>query len=184
VADVSVRAAGADDAAEIARIQLSTWRTAYAEILPAASLAALDETAVRETWRAAVVEPPSPDHHVLVALEQERVVGFAAIGPADEVIQGDPDPNMTAAITALLVEPRWGRRGHGSRLLAAAVDHWRAAGASRAIVWLPEDDTASSAFYASAGWARDGYARALDTGAGILREVRWHVSLADADGDA
>ena len=179
VADVSVRAAGPDDVAEITRIQLETWRTAYAQILPAQSLAALDEAAVRETWRAAVAEPPSPHHHVLVAQEQESVVGFAAIGPVDEFLDGDPEPDTTAAITALLIEPRWGRRGHGSRLLAASVDHWRADGLTRAVVWLPEDDTASSAFYASAGWARDGYVRVLDTGAGTLREVRWHVSLAD-----
>jgi GNAT superfamily N-acetyltransferase len=179
VADVSVRAAGADDAAEIARIQLVTWRAAYAEILPAESLAALDEAAVRETWRAAVAEPPSPHHHVLVAQERHWTVGFAAIGPAEEVLEGDPEPDTTAAITALLVEPRWGRRGHGSRLLAASVDHWREDGLTRAVVWLPEDDAASSAFYASAGWARDGYVRALDTGASTLREVRWHVSLAD-----
>jgi GNAT superfamily N-acetyltransferase len=181
VADVSVRAADADDAAEIARIQLDTWRTAYEPILPAESLAALDEAAVRETWRAAVVEPPSPHHHVLVAQEQEWLVGFAAIGPTDEILEGDPEPDTTAAVTTLLVEPRWGRRGHGSRLLAASVDHWREDGLTRAVVWLPEDDAASSAFYASAGWARDGYVRALDTGAGTLREVRWHVSLADGE---
>ena len=34
--------------------------------------------------------------------------------------QEPPLPAGTAAITDLLVEPRWGRRGHGSRLLAAA----------------------------------------------------------------
>jgi GNAT superfamily N-acetyltransferase len=181
VADVSVRTARADDAAEIARIQLDTWRTAYAQILPAGSIVALDEAAVRDTWRAAVVDPPSPHHHVLVAQEQQRVVGFAAVGPADEVLEGDPEPETTAAITALLVEPRWGRRGHGSRLLAASVDHWRDDGLTRAVVWLPEDDVASSAFYASAGWARDGYVRALDTGASTLREVRWHVSLAGGE---
>ena len=179
MADVSVRTAGPDDVAEIVRIQLDTWRTAYAQILPAESLAALDEAAIQETWRAAVVEPPSPRHHVLVAEEQQWVVGFAAIGPADAVLAGDPEPETTAAITALLVEPRWGRRGHGSRLLAASVDHWRGDGLTRAVVWLPEDDAASSAFYTSAGWARDGYVRALDTGAGTLREVRWHVSLID-----
>ena len=165
--------------AEIARIQLDTWRTAYAQILPAQSLAGVDEAAVREAWRSAVVEPPSPRHHVLVAQEQDRTVGFAAIGPAEEVLEGDPEPDTTAAITALLVELRWGRRGHGSRLLAASVDHWRGDGLTRAVVWLPEDDPVSSAFYASAGWARDGYVRALDTGAGTLREVRWHVALVE-----
>ena len=36
-----------------------------------------------------------------------------------------------AAVTDLLVEPRWGRRGHGSRLLAASVDLWRTDGFER-----------------------------------------------------
>ena len=31
-------------------------------------------------------------------------------------------------LSTLLVEPRWGRRGHGSRLVAASVDHWRGDG--------------------------------------------------------
>ncbi|MCW2555805.1 MAG: GCN5-related N-acetyltransferase, partial [Mycobacterium sp.] len=71
-------------------------------------------------------------------------------------------------------------RGHGSRLLAAAVDHGRADGMTRAIAWIPERDSATREFLISAGWAPDGLARALDTGAGELREIRLHTSLADA----
>src|SRR5258708_3402776 len=79
----------------------------------------------------------------LVAVEQAEsrtagtspayVVGFMASGPADETALA-PDEHhtgsgdRTAAVTELLVEPRWGRRGHGSRLLAASVDLWRADG--------------------------------------------------------
>ena len=111
---------------------------------------------------------------------------------ADEATAGDADPaedtapaedavpEGTVEISPLLVEPRWGRRGHGSRLLAAVVDHARADGMQRAIVWIPEADTASREFYLSAGWAPDGLVRALDTGAGELREVRLHVSLAES----
>ena len=51
---------------------------------------------------------------------------------------------------------------------------------TRAITWLPEGDTASRDFFVSAGWAPDGLARALDTGAGELREIRMHASLAEA----
>ena len=50
---------------------------------------------------------------------------------------------------------------------------------TRAIAWLPEADSVSRGFFASAGWAADGYARVLDTGAGELREVRIHTSLAN-----
>jgi GNAT superfamily N-acetyltransferase len=109
-------------------------------------------------------------------------VGFVALGPADDLEPGDPEPDTTVAIALLLVEPRWGRRGHGSRLLAAAVDHARADGATRAIAWIPEGDTVTRDFLLSAGWAPDGLARALDTGAGELREIRLHTMLTESPG--
>jgi len=177
MADVSVRPARPEDAAELGRIQVLTWRTAYASILPAAVLESLAEDAAAAAWRDAIVAPPTPRHRVLVAQEQEWSVGFAAVGPADDLEPGDPEPETTASVGPILVEPRWGRRGHGSRLLAAVVDHARADGMTRAVAWIPEDDAASREFLISAGWAPDGLARALDTGAGELREIRLHALL-------
>jgi GNAT superfamily N-acetyltransferase len=177
MADVSVRPAVADDAAEIGRIQVDTWRTAYLEVVPAAVLDAVSTDAATAQWAAAISAPPTPRHHVLVALEQHWRVGFAALGPADDLEADDPEPATTAALAVLLVEPRWGRRGHGSRLLAAAVDHARADGMTRAVAWIPEGDTVTREFLISAGWAPDGLVRALDTGAGELREIRLHSVL-------
>ncbi len=177
MADVSVRPARPDDAAEIARIQLDTWRTAYAEILPTPVLDSLTADDATGAWSAAIGQAPSRTHHVLVAMEGEWRVGFAAFGPVSEAEHDDPEPDTTIALTPLLVEPRWGRRGHGSRLLAATVDHARRDGMTRAIAWIPERDVASRDFLTSAGWAPDGLVRALDTGAGELREVRLHTQL-------
>jgi GNAT superfamily N-acetyltransferase len=177
MADVSVRPARPDDAAEIGRIQVDTWRTAYAEILPRVVLDGLGVDDAAATWGEAIAAPPSPRHHVLVALEQDWRVGFVAFGPDDDLDPDDPEPATTVGLAPILVEPRWGRRGHGSRLLAAAVDHARLDGMTRAIAWIPEADTASRDFLVSAGWAPDGLARALDTGAGELREIRLHTSL-------
>jgi GNAT superfamily N-acetyltransferase len=179
MADVSVRPARSEDADEIGRIQVLTWQVGYAKLLPAAVLEALSAEQAAGIWRDAITRPPSPRHHVLVAMEQDWTVGFAAIGPAADLQPEDPEPHATAEISPMLVEPRWGRRGHGSRLLAAAVDHARGDGMTRGIIWIPEADTASRDFYPSAGWAPDGLARALDTGAGELREIRLHVSLAE-----
>ena len=77
-----------------------------------------------------------------------------------------------AEIGALLVEPRWGRRGHGGRLLAAAAS-LRGRGAVNGLAWVPEADAASRRFYARAGWEPDGAVRMLDTGDGTLREIRF-----------
>jgi predicted N-acetyltransferase YhbS len=169
MADVSVRPARPSDAAEIGRIQVETWRTGYASILPGAVLDGLSVEQATTSWSQALTNPPSSRHRVLIAQEAQWSVGFVAV---------TPDEDDSVAFGPLLVEQRWGRRGHGSRLLAAAVDTSRVDGAARAVAWLPEADDVSRLFFGSAGWAADGYARVLDTGAGELREIRIHVSLA------
>jgi L-amino acid N-acyltransferase YncA len=176
VADVAVRAARPADVPEIARIQVDTWRTAYARFLPESVLAALDVTAAAQAWEAAVLSPPSPAHHVLVATEGSHTVGFVAVGPSGEE---DARPGE-AEVAALLVEPRWGRRGHGSRLLAAAVDFLRQDGVTGLVAWVPDGDRASTAFYESAGWEPDGTARILEADGGSARETRWHVALEES----
>jgi GNAT superfamily N-acetyltransferase len=176
VADAAVRVARPGDVPEIARIQVDTWRTGYKRFLPASVLEALDVAQAEQAWRPAVEAPPSPAHHVLVATEGDATVGFAAAGPSDE---DDARPGE-AAIAALLVEPRWGRRGHGSRLLAAVVDHLRTDGMTRLVAWVPDGDRASLAFYEAAGWEPDGLARVLEADGGSVREVRWHVGLEES----
>jgi GNAT superfamily N-acetyltransferase len=179
-ADASVRPAVPDDAAEIARIQVVTWRTAYRSVLPPATLDDWDGDAATASWRAAIASPPTPGHGVLVALERNTAVGFAAFGPAELTSGEEPDPaGPSAEVGTLLVEPRWGRRGHGSRLLAAVSDLARADGVARLQAWLLEADQASAQFYESAGWGPDGWARTLETGSEPLREIRWHALLDD-----
>ncbi|HEX7745276.1 MAG TPA: GNAT family N-acetyltransferase [Micromonosporaceae bacterium] len=181
-----VRPARPEDAGEIARIQLATWRVAYRRLLPAAALDRLDETWLAARWGAAIEAPPTARHRVLVAVEQAEqsyLVGFAASGPADDqaLAPGEPPGALAddvAAVTDLLVEPRWGRRGHGSRLLAASVDLWREDGFTSAVAWAYDGDPATRKFLTSAGWEPDGATRALDVEDMLVPQTRMHVSLA------
>jgi RimJ/RimL family protein N-acetyltransferase len=170
VAEVSVRPARPEDAERVAAVQLTTWRTAYADFLPEDALAVAPEHAAA-LWLRAIELPPSPTHRVLVAMERDELVGFAASGPAED------DDIDAVEVGTLLVEPRWGRRGHGSRLLAATVDHWREDGATTAVSWVWERDAASRAFLTGAGWEVDGTARGLDTGPRIERQLRLHADV-------
>ncbi|GAA4551217.1 GNAT family N-acetyltransferase [Pseudonocardia xishanensis] len=167
----SVRPAVDTDVDEIVRIQAETWRLVYADLLPPAALDALTSEDARGTWQDAVAagEP----YHVLVALEGEWTVGFCAAAH-----YAGQDGLAIAEISTLLVEPRWGRRGHGGRLLAAAGAALRRAGSREGRAWVPEADTASRRFYERAGWAADGAVRTLDTGEGTVREVR-HTGTLD-----
>ncbi|MGB8650283.1 MAG: GNAT family N-acetyltransferase [Mycobacteriales bacterium] len=176
MADVSVRPARPEDAERVARVQLSTWRTAYGDLLPQDALD-LPLVQVAAVWLNAIEAPPSPQHRVLVALDGGELVGFAASEPTtdDDLLVLD-----AVELTALLVEPRWGRRGHGSRLLAACVEHWRGDGATVAVHWAFEADTVTAGFLESAGWAFDGLGRGLDTGPQVVPQRRLHVGLTES----
>ena len=173
MADVSVRPARPEDAERVARVQLSTWRTAYSDLLPAEALD-VPEVQAAALWLGAVESPPSPRHRLLVALERDELVGFAASGPAGDE---DLDADATVELLTLLVEPRWGRRGHGSRLLAASVEHWRGAGFTTAAAWAWDRDPATRSFLGSSGWELDGVTRGLDTGDRVERQLRFHTDL-------
>jgi GNAT superfamily N-acetyltransferase len=180
-----VRPARPSDAAEIARIQLTTWRTAYRRMFPAHVLANLDEAYLERGWTEAITAPPTERHRVLIAIEQGEAaattVGFCAAGPADEQALAPEEPPLgddVAAITDLLIEPRWGRRGHGSRLLAATVDHWRDDAFKSAVAWAYDADVAMKKFLVSTGWEPDGAARALDVDDMLVPQVRLHTTLA------
>lgn len=169
MADAGVQIATPADLAEIIRIHRETWRLAYAQLLPQDVLNTLD---TEEAWSLAVHSGA-----VLKATEGEWTVGFvvASKAPDDEMAEADgtlPADAATTALVSVLVEPRWGRRGHGTRLLAEATKRLAETGATRGIAWVPEADKASRNFYERLGWTGDGTVRTLDAGGRPLREIR------------
>jgi GNAT superfamily N-acetyltransferase len=175
VATAAVHPATPYDIPHVARIQRDTWRAAYAALLPAEVLAALDGEETEQAWEQARASGVT---RLFVATEGAFTVGFCSAGfaPADEVADADgsapEDADTVVLVGTLLVEPRWGRRGHGGRLIATAVHALRNEGATRGVAWLPEADEASGKFYASIGWRPDGTARTLDAAGQPLREIR------------
>jgi GNAT superfamily N-acetyltransferase len=178
MADVSVRPARADDAPAIAHVQLSAWRQEYADLLPSDALASLSTEQLTDSWRQAATSPPTPHHHLLVALDGATVVGFAASAPAEDPFL---DPKVDVELLALHISPDAVAHGHGSRLLAAAVDHWREDGFSHAVAWVFARDEPLRRFLEGAGWADDGAIRTLepDSGEGPVEQVRLATHLVD-----
>ncbi len=165
MAESTVRRATAADAETIAALQIQVWQQAFADLLPAAVVMA-DPAAHATTWDARLRQGGP----VLLAFEGPDPVGFAAVSAEVD------DANLLAPIgeiEVLYVVPRWGRRGHGGRLLAAAATELRRLRATGAVWWLPETDRATAAFLTSAGWSADGVRRELDTGAEPIFEIRF-----------
>jgi GNAT superfamily N-acetyltransferase len=174
-ADVSVRIAWADDAEAIAAIQARAWATSYAGLVPATG--DLREADFAQLWREALARPGDARHRALVALERNRVVGFAITTPATDP---DCDPVTDGELMELTVDAGERGKGHGSRLLQAAVDTMVADRFTRAVTWLVADDDDLRTFLTDTGWAADSAHRTLDldgTGATQVKQVRLHTTL-------
>lgn len=175
-ADVSVRIAWADDAPAIAAVQVRAWQQLYAGVLPDEALPS-DPAPVAEAWRGALARPADARQRVLVALERNRVVGFALTGPAT-----DPDCDSVADgdLADVTLDPTERGKGHGSRLLQAAVDTLVADRFTRAVSWVNATDDAQRRFLTEAGWDADGAHRELDldgTGSTTVKQVRLHTAI-------
>jgi GNAT superfamily N-acetyltransferase len=174
------RLARTSDIDDIARVQCAAWQQSSPAAVRAADLH-LDPVELAASWADAILNPPSPNHRLLVAIDastgSDLVVGYAAIGPSE-----DPDlPPEAGEIIDLQMDPDHLRAGHGSRLMTACVDMLRQAGSSEAAVWVVLDDEPRRAFWQSAGWGPDSARRTLslseDDLAPTITQIRLVTSL-------
>ncbi len=173
--DASVRRATPNDAPAVGAVQAAVWTQAYATHLPDEVVAAFTPAAFGTAWRTSLTRPPAGIHQLLVALTGARIVGFVAIGPAQ-----DPDADADQAeLTAIGVHPGARGEGHGSRLLNAAVDVLREAGATAVSTWVLTDQDDVRRFLTGSGFAPDGAhrERVVAPDGRTLREVRLIVAI-------
>lgn len=175
LADASVRIARETDAPAVGLVQSVVWREAYAGLLDEDVLATFEPQAFASVWRQSLAAPPQGVYRLLAACAGSQVVGFASIGPSQ-----DPDASPeTGDLSALGVHPEARRVGHGSRLLNAAVDTLRGAGATRMHAWVLASDEATRAFLLAGGLAPDGAFRdrVVSPTGDTAREVRLVAEL-------
>ena len=198
-----VRPARSGDAADLARVQVASWRSGLAGIVPEELLASLTgseaESVWRDRWREAIANPPTSRHRVLVAVEEaigsagpgvpggvggsggsarsarRPVVGFVSEGPATD---GDRWPGTDGELYELRVAPEQAGSGHASRLLHAAADTLAEDGFRTVSMWVLAADAALRQFLESAGWAADGARGELDVGVSVP-VLRLHAAIGE-----
>lgn len=180
-----VRAARAGDADGVALVQVASWRSAFAGLVPGDVLAELSSEAAAgqfaARWREAIDGPPTSRHRVHVAVEKPgdpEILGFAAAGPATDE---DLWPGTDGQLYELHVKPGVAGEGHEQRLLNAVADTFAEDGFGTAYTWALAGDSGRISFLEAAGWARDGSRSNLDMGAKVP-VVRLHTRLAAKDG--
>lgn len=165
-----VRLSTGADAATIARLQLASWRSAYAGLLPAAYLAQFSDEKRAEDWRQLLGRG---DHTVFVAESGEgEIVGFGCVRP-----DLSPEAPAPVFIPSLHVLPTRRRQGIGQVLLAAISEHYRRQGAPGFFLWVLKDNLPARRFYEAMGGELCGEER-HDLGGAMADEVAYRWRLA------
>lgn len=130
----SLRPAGIADAGAIARVHVTTWRAAYAGMVPEAYLVAMTELRTMRQWRHILGRPQS-EETVLVAEVQAaggpQVVGFGSGGSSRA-----RDLPYRGEIYTLYVADDWQDRGIGRALISALFQDLVARGHGDALIWV------------------------------------------------
>jgi GNAT superfamily N-acetyltransferase len=139
-------------------------------------LSSVSLTQMVESWRTAIERPPEATFRVLVAIDGQRVVGFATTMPNQDE---DADRSLEGAIDQFVIDPPAQHQGHGSRLLNACADTLLADGFRRASCWVNARDNRLLEFLTAAGWAADGATREIgfEDESVRIKQVRLHTDL-------
>ncbi|MBE1878131.1 GNAT family N-acetyltransferase [Myceligenerans pegani] len=162
--EVSIRPARADDADDIARVDIASWQGAYSEILPGSYLSSLDPEDRAALWRDAVAAEGT---RILVAETGGSTVGFTSVGPSRDEDAEDGD----LEIYAIYLHPRaWG--SGVARDLMRQVLGDVPSGAS-VTLWILEENERAQHFYRRHGFAPDGTERIDEIGGKPMTQLRY-----------
>ena len=134
-----------NNASDIAKVYVDTWRATYAGIIPDKSLLGMSYERQAAEW-AWLIRNRGDAQPVIVASEVGHgVVGLASFGasrasgrPASGIFD---DPRLGEVYT-LYVHPEFQERGIGRQLLAAAFAALAERGCGRAVLWVLRDNPA------------------------------------------
>ncbi len=165
----TVRQATSRDGDAIGRVQVETWRAAYAGLLPDETIAGFDVAHRQRLWREGLTRTPRPGSATLVAELDGDVVGFTSLGAASE-------EDEAGEIYAIYVHPSCWGLGVGRTLIERAEDSLRRSGFRTALLWVLERNERAERFYRAAGWSQDGRKDEDFQGAAVV-ELRYRKEL-------
>lgn len=172
-----VRPATPEDAAEIAALQVRSWKVAYRGIVPDTFLDDLAEDAWLERWITQLTATVRPGIHRLVSTDGHdgppRAV--ALCGPAMAPVDG-----LTGQLYVLYTDPPFWGQGHGGALMSTIDDMLAADGHAGAMLWVAAGNDPSIAFYEHHGWSRDGATQREEVAGAMFDEIRMVRRLAPA----
>lgn len=169
-----IRTAQSDDAAGIARVHVRSWQQAYAHLLPAEYLQALDDTLTqREAWWRQAIE--QAQQQVFVASVDGVIVGWVSAGESRDE---DVEAAHAGELRAIYVLAEYWGGGVGHALWVEALASLAEQGFKRVTLWVLAENERAIGFYRRAGLVPEAASkRSISRGGRELEEIRYQLLL-------
>ena len=174
------RRAEPKDAAEIAKVHVASWRSAYKDLLPFDLLAGLSIDVRRAGWEQ-ILKSSDPRSTSFVVEKEGKIVGFTHVGRAARV---DRMMNWGEIYSIYLIEDVWGQ-GAGSRLMQQALYFLKWAEYDVVQLWVLDGNGRANQFYERCGFKLDDSEQGVkleQLGDVTVREHRYLLQMAEPSG--
>jgi ribosomal protein S18 acetylase RimI-like enzyme len=164
-----IRVANGEDVHQIAETHVASWRTTYIGQVPQSYL---DELSVPKREAAWTEVLAMPDHRVLVAEIDKKIVGFSSFGPSRDL---DASPGIGELYTIYLIEAHKGQ-GLGKELWDQTRDLMQQLGYTEATLWVLSTNKQARDFYQKVGFVLDGKEKKDTIGGQEVNELRYRLT--------
>jgi ribosomal protein S18 acetylase RimI-like enzyme len=144
--DYEIRRATPHDAEAIAMVHVESWRTTYADLLPAEFLASLDVAKRAASWREHLLRGNMTG---FVVEDSSGIFGFITGGKLREAIE-----SYDAELYAIYLLEQKQNRGAGRSLTFGLASALRMQGFTSVVVWVLEKNLPAVGFYQRLGGVR------------------------------
>lgn len=141
-----VRIAKSDDAQQMGRIHIQTWRSTFVGIVSDEYLASLSLEKVTQRFLELINDPLSNSTVIVAVDKSDSPIGYSVCGP-NRLTESDYD----GEVQAFFVLPDWQGKGIGKRLLDESLRSLRISGFREVIIWTFEANLSARTFYGARG---------------------------------
>jgi ribosomal protein S18 acetylase RimI-like enzyme len=143
---MTIRIATIDDAAELGKMHVASWRETYTGILPEGMLSSLSVPARITKWQEILREPASVEATVVHVMESDgNIIGFGSCGP--QRTEKLKVRGYAGEFSGIYVLRAFQRHGVGARLMSIMASDLASRGFNAASLWVLRDNAVARQFY-------------------------------------
>jgi ribosomal protein S18 acetylase RimI-like enzyme len=147
---MTIRMAVPQDAAELGKMHIASWRETYPGILPDAMLSALSVEGRTAMWERILRDPEKADSTVVHLVEHgNTIMGFGSCG--SQRLETLKEKGYAGEIGAIYVLRAFQRQGVGARLMSTMALDLTSRGFNAASLWVLRENAVARAFYERLG---------------------------------